>query len=108
MNTFTLNGNTIVAKKIDFNMLCNLDDYGISIEDAGKKPMSFIRAYIAICMNEPAEVAGEEIEKHIVAGNDLEDIFVVMNKELEASDFFRAMSNKTPVQQKVPKKTTKA
>lgn len=102
MNTFVLNGNTIPAKRFDFNLLCDLDDLGVSIQDAGKKPMSFVRAYIALCANVTLESAGEMIQEHM-AEHDLEEVFSVINKEMDSSDFFRNQKQKT-----TPKKTTKA
>ena len=102
MNTFTLNGNTIVAKPFDFNLLCDFDDFGVSIQDASKKPMSFVRAYIACCMNTDLDTAGNEIQSHM-ENDSLDSIFEVINKEIEASDFFRNNKPKT-----TPKKTTKA
>lgn len=107
MNTFTLNGNTIVAKKFSFNLLCDLDRFGVSIDDAGKHPLPFVRAYIALCMDADEETAGQELEAHLSNGNDLGDILDVMNKELEASDFFRAMSKQTGTPTETPKRTTK-
>ena len=103
MNTFTLNGNTITAKKFDFNLLCDLDQYGISITDAGTKPMSLVRAYIALCAGVSLIDAGNLIQEHMANGGTIDDIVEVMNKEIEASDFFR-----NPQQKTNPKKTTKA
>lgn len=103
MNTFTLNGSEITAKKFDFNLLCDLDDFGISIQDAGSKPMPFVRAYIAICAKVSLTEAGNMIQDHMANGGSLEDVFEVIGKEIEASDFFR-----NPQQKTNPKKTSKA
>ena len=102
MNTFTLNGNTIIAKKFDFNLLCDLDDYGISIQDAGKKPMSLVRAYVALCANCDLATAGNMIQEHMTKDS-LDSVYDAMAKELEESDFFRNLQQPT-----APKKTTKA
>ena len=37
--TFTVNGKTYKAKPFDFNMVCDLEDMGISMQDASNKPM---------------------------------------------------------------------
>lgn len=103
MNTFNINGTTVTAKTFDFNTLCDFDDYGISIQDIGNKPMAFVRAYVACCMNVSLEKAGQEINNHVVNGGKLDDIFDVINKELENSGFFRAMQGEP---EKVPKKVT--
>lgn len=105
MNTFTLNGNRIVAKEFDFNLLCDLDDMGISIQDAGKKPLSFVRAYVAICMNIDLSTAGYEIQEHM-KNDTLDAIFEVMNKEIDESDFFRnqqSTDNQTEITEKKSK-----
>lgn len=104
MNTFRLNGNTIVAKKFDFNLVCDLEDMGVSIQNAGTKPMAMVRAYIAICLGSTIEKAGAEMEEHLVNGGDFEEVMDVMNKEMEASDFFRALGSKQT--KKTPKAQT--
>lgn len=79
MKTFTINGNEVVAKEIDFNLLADFDNYGVSIEDASSKPLVFMRTYVACCMNKSAEEAGSEINAHIINGGNLGDIMDVMN-----------------------------
>ena len=109
-NTFTLNGLTVSAREFNFNALCDLDNYGISIQDVGDKPMAFVRAYIALCMNTSLEEAGQNVNDHIVNGGTLDDIFAAINKELENSGFFHALQDRPEgVQKKTPtsKKATK-
>lgn len=106
MKTFELNGNTVNAKKIDFNLLADLDDYGVSIEDAGAKPLVFMRAYIAVCLNKNLTETGEEINAHIVGGGDLGNIMDVLDELLEESDFFRALQNVQDEQTEVQETTT--
>lgn len=48
MNTFTVNGTEYKAKPFDFNLVCDLEDMGISLEEAGRKPMSMVRAYFGM------------------------------------------------------------
>ena len=50
-NTFVVNGVTYVAKPFDFDMVCELEDMGVTFERIDKMPMSLIRAYFAICAN---------------------------------------------------------
>ena len=102
MKTFKLNGNDVVAKAIDFNLLADFDDFGVSIEDASAKPLVFMRAYVACCLEESVEYAGNEINAHIINGGDLVDIMDVMNAMLEDSDFFRALQNKPTEVQETP------
>ena len=44
MKTFKVNEKEYVAKPFDFNLICDLEDMGISLQDAGRKPMGMIRA----------------------------------------------------------------
>jgi hypothetical protein len=67
---------------------------GISLENMMKKPMSAVRAYFALHLNNDQELAGKEIENHMIAGGTLDSLIEVMNAEMEESDFFRAL-NKT-------------
>lgn len=94
MNTFTVNGTEYKAKPFDFNLVCDLEDMGISLEEAGRKPMSMVRAYFGMCMGKGKEVAGKELEAHIIGGGKLDDIMTAMSDEMEKSDFFRNL-NKT-------------
>lgn len=92
MNRFTVNGKEYTAKAFDFNLVCDLEDMGISLEQAGTKPMSMVRAYFALCAGMSVPVAGKEMEKHVMSGGTLEDVTISMSKEMEISDFFRALN----------------
>lgn len=94
MNTFTVNGTEYSTKPFDFNLVCDLEDMGISLEEMGKKKMSAVRAYFAICAGKGNEFAGKELNDHFVGGGKFDDIITAMNKEMENSDFFQAL-NKT-------------
>ena len=91
-NTFTLNGVTYVAKPFDFDMVCELEDMGVSFERIDKMPMSLIRAYFAICASTDKEQAAALIQNHMIKGGKLDDVTSAMSKEMENSDFFRALS----------------
>ncbi len=109
-NTFTVNGITYVAKPFNFNLICDLEDAGVNIEDMGKKPMTVIRAYIAACMNGTVEEAGSQMELHIVSGGDFSGVSDAMQKEMEESDFFLALSKRTQTDSQTatePKRATK-
>lgn len=92
MKTFKVNGTEYTAKPFDFNLVCDLEDMGISLEEAGRKPMSMVRAYFGMCMGKGKDVAGKELERHIVNGGKLDDIMAAMSDEMEKSDFFRNLS----------------
>lgn len=91
-NTFEVNGVTYVAKPFDFDMVCELEDMGVTFERIDKMPMSLIRAYFAICANTDKEQASALIQNHMIHGGKLDDVTNAMSKEMENSDFFRALS----------------
>lgn len=92
MNTFIVNGVTYTAKPFDFNMVCDLEDMGISMQDAENKPMSLVRAYFALCIGKGNIYAGKEMESHIINGGDFTDVMNAMSKEMAESDFFRNLN----------------
>ena len=89
--TFTVNGKTYKAKPFDFNMVCDLEDMGISMQDASNKPMGMVRAYFGMCMGKDKATAGREMEQHIISGGTFDEIMAAMSDEMEKSDFFRAL-----------------
>lgn len=101
MKTFELNGVTYTAKPFSFNMICDLEDIGISLEDAVKKPTALFRIYIALCTGKTLEEAGNIVEQHVVNGGDISDAMKVMVDELNSSDFFQSLNKGAK------KKTTK-
>lgn len=92
MKTFEVNGKKYVARAFDFNLVCELEEAGVSLSDIAKKPMSTVRAYFSLCHGGGVENAGKEIEQHIIAGGNLDNVIVAMNEELEKSDFFRSLT----------------
>lgn len=92
MNTFMVNRKEYKAKPFDFNLVCDLEDMGVSLEEMGNKKMSMVRAYFAICAGKGSEFSGKELNVHFVNGGKFEDIIEAMNKEMEISDFFQALS----------------
>ena len=91
-NRFTVNGVTYTAKPFDFDMVCELEDMGVTFERIDKMPMSLIRAYFAICANTDKEKASAIIQSHMLNGGKLDDVTDAMSKEMENSDFFRALA----------------
>lgn len=103
--TITINNRVYKAKELDFNFLCELGENGINIEDIDKKILPTIRLYAAYCMGVDAEVAGTEINLHIINGGQIEDIVNVFTEKADDSDFFRAL-NKSE-KKTAPKRNTK-
>lgn len=92
--TFTVNNKLYKAKPFDFNLLCDLEDQGLSLEDIERKPMSLIRTYVAFCANIDKDRAGREIEAHVVAGGNFDGVTKALAAEMEESGFFRALREK--------------
>ena len=94
MKTFTVNGTTYSAKPFTFNTVCDLEEMGVSMQDMQNKPMSVVRAYFAVCAGKGQDFAGEEIEKHVIAGGNFNDVIEAMSEEMDKSDFFRALQSR--------------
>ena len=92
MKRFTINKKEYNAKPFDFNLICDLEDMGVSVADIARKPIATVRAYFALCVNGGKEVAGKELEEHLKNGGSLEDIMSVMSAEMDESDFFRSLA----------------
>ena len=75
-----------------------------------KKPMSMARAYFSLCFNGSKEDAGKEIQAHVVAGGNFNDLYEAMGAEMNESDFFQALNKKadeeTPKMEKKEKEQT--
>ena len=92
MRRFTVNKKEYNARPFDFNLICDLEDLGVSVTEIAKKPIATVRAYFALCVNGGKEVAGKELEAHLKNGGSLEDIMSVMSVEMDESDFFRSLA----------------
>ena len=106
-NRFTVNGVTYTAKPFDFDMVCELEDLGVSFERIDKMPMSLIRAYFAVCAETDKQQAAALLQNHMVKGGKLEDITEAMSKEMENSDFFRSLQSKEETNATESKRKTK-
>lgn len=107
MKTFRLDGKVYEAKEIDFNMICDLEEQGISLEEIEKKPMSMMRTYIGFCINGTKEMAGKLIENHLVNGGSMSDIAEVMGEAMTESGFFQALNKTEETKTTTRKKTSK-
>lgn len=94
MRKFTINGKRYDAKPFDFNTVCDLEDNGVSLTQMKEKPMSMVRAYFALCYGGSREDAGKEIQSHVLAGGNFNDLYKVMGDEMNESDFFQALNKK--------------
>ena len=96
METFKLNGRTYKARDIDFNFVCILGENDIDINEIGKKVLPSLRVYVAYCMGgTDTNLAGNEINLHILNGGTLEDITSVFVEKVNESAFFQALSKQS-------------
>ena len=102
---FVINGKRYTAKPFDFNTVCDLEDNGVSLAEMSKKPMSMARAYFALCFGGSKEDARKEIQAHVKAGGDFNDLYKAMGDEMNESDFFQAL-NKAQTQENPEVETT--
>lgn len=84
MKTFTVNGNTYIAKDLDFNFAT--DNF-----DSMSNPLAIARAYLAYCGNMSYQKAAKELEQHIITNKNFGDIITVYTEMMNESDFFRAL-----------------
>lgn len=103
---FELNKRRYEAAEFNFNIVCDLSEMGVDLDKIQKAPAPAIRAYIAICMGADKDVAGHEIQEHIIGGGTLEEVATVMTQMLEKSDFFQAL-NKSKEKTTPARKATK-
>ncbi len=94
MKTFTVNKKVYTSQVFDLNMVCDFEEDGISLDDMRKMPLSAVRKYFGVCSGLNAEAAGAEIQNHILAGGDFNDLFQAFSDAMEESDFFRALQKK--------------
>lgn len=94
MNTFKINGIEYKAKPFDFNLVCDLEDMGISLNNMAGRNTSLIRAYFGICSGLSKEKAGKEIEQQFIKYGELNEISEALSKEMEDSDFFRSLTER--------------
>lgn len=105
MAKFTINGKEYESREITFNFMCLLEDRGITLDDIENKPLKFAREYLAYCGRMDSEVAGKEIENHVIAGGNFNVLYDVINEAMAESGFFRAMGEE---EETAPKKKTTA
>ena len=85
---FTINGKEYRAAKFNYNTACELEEYGVKVENLNKKPKNALRAYFAISSGMDIDDAGEEIERHILNGGSMQELSVALLTELDKSAFF--------------------
>lgn len=93
-----INGKEYKEAEIDFNAICELEDMGVNIFNLKKvSEIKLTRAYVALCMGgaDRLEVAGAEINKHIINGGEILPIIEAFGKAVKESGFFQALTKGT-------------
>ena len=92
--TFEVNGKIYKAKDFNFNLLCDLEEQGLSLDEVEKKPMSLVRTYFMFCAGLSKENAGLEIEQHVEKGGEFTDIVEIISQQMQDSGFFRSLNKR--------------
>lgn len=95
-NKITINSkdyNLAKAKAVDFNGMCELEEYGLSITDIKRTNLTTIRALLAYVGNITVEQAGTEVMAHLKNGGAIDD-FIPLITAFTESDFFQAIRPK--------------
>ena len=71
-----------------------LEDMGLSLTEMDKKVLSTVRGFLALAMDGDEEKAGREMEMHLANGGDLNEMMEEINKAVNESGFFQALSKK--------------
>lgn len=109
MMVFGINGKSYIAKEFDYNLICDISDMGINIDTCMSNPYSMCRVYLAICGGMTLAQAGNELQAHVLNGNDLSVLTDVITKMMEESGFFLHITGQTEsvAEETVKKATTK-
>ena len=89
MNTFKINGKTLTAKPVDFGMMVELEDRGITAEEIASKKFRLVKVYVALCAGCSDEEAVALINEDPQA---LPMVLEAFMKEVDASGFFQKLN----------------
>jgi hypothetical protein len=105
-NTITVNGRQYKAPEITFNAICDLEAMGVDLQGKGNL-LNKLRGYLALALKD-IDLAGNEIEEHLIAGGTLEEMTIAFTEAVENSRFFQALAipAKENKQQKKSQKTS--
>lgn len=86
-----INGKSYPTAEMDIENVCTMEDLDAPLTLASTKPISAMRAYLAICMKSTLELAGKEFEAHIIGGGSVSDLADALKEAIEESDFFQGL-----------------
>ena len=99
MSYVIINGNKYDIPEIDFDAVCELEEYGVELMAINKnspKIASTVRGFAAWVMATDLETASKEIASHIQGGNGIVEIFNSMIDAVQNSGFFKQGGKKQP------------
>ncbi len=88
-----INNKEYQIPELNFNAMCKLEEMGVNFMDMENKTLSTVRGFLALAMDGDLEMAGNELEQHLVAGGNVEDVVAEIGKAVEASGFFLALKS---------------
>jgi hypothetical protein len=89
---FTLNGKQHKDIELTFNDVCDLQEKGVDLTAMNpKNALPTIRAIISLRFGGNEQLAGIEIEQHLINGGTFEDLAEIVKKAVEGSGFFQAL-----------------
>lgn len=86
-----INGKSYPTAELDFENVCKMEDFGASLTDAESKPMNVMRGYLALCMKSIPDLAGKELEAHILSGGNFTELADALKEAIDDSGFFQAL-----------------
>lgn len=86
-----INGKTYKIPEMDFNMICDLEEAGVSILELDEKPISSLRGFLSVIGEMSLEEAGNEIQEHLMKDGSIDEIVTEVMLALVNSGFFQAL-----------------
>lgn len=86
-----INGKTYTPARLTFSAMRKMEQSGLAVAAIGSRPLEFLALYLALSMGNGADVdtAAAELDAHLDAGGDLNEISEALDNAVRASGFFR-------------------
>lgn len=92
---FIVNEKEYDVSSIGFNTVTNVESLGASFFEITNKPLTVLRAFLAVIGNMSLHQAGMELEEHVVKGNSLFELSQSLLELMEKSDFLQSVAKMT-------------
>ena len=97
MNSVTINNKTYAVPKMDFDMVCQLEENGVSLlamNDSNPKIATTLRAFVALIIGCSLQEASTEIQAHLEGGGSIADLVTAITDALNESGFSKGNRQK--------------